>query len=106
MILIVFLSYLLLTIAVMNKCLTILLNLMIWDQHAKPGGIFCLFICIAGGIVYQQAPMRGEKSPLTVTSEDDAFKSDIACVETELREEEMDLIEKQNSPNNPNKRRV
>jgi hypothetical protein len=77
---------------------------MIWDQHAKPGGIFCLFICVMGGIVYQQAPMRGEKPPPTVTSEDDAFKTDIS-VEPEVAEEEMDLIEKQGSAGNATKRR-
>jgi len=49
-------------IGVVNKCLTILLNVFIWDQHAKPGGIASLFVCIAGGIIYQQAPMRGEKT--------------------------------------------
>eukprot|EP00339_Tiarina_fusa_P022649 CAMPEP_0117024860 /NCGR_PEP_ID=MMETSP0472-20121206/18421_1 /TAXON_ID=693140 ORGANISM="Tiarina fusus, Strain LIS" /NCGR_SAMPLE_ID=MMETSP0472 /ASSEMBLY_ACC=CAM_ASM_000603 /LENGTH=353 /DNA_ID=CAMNT_0004731413 /DNA_START=69 /DNA_END=1130 /DNA_ORIENTATION=+ len=65
-------------IGVMNKCLTILLNTMIWDQHAKPGGIASLFICIVGGIVYRQAPMRGEKPRLTVDAEDDAFKSDVS----------------------------
>jgi len=50
-------------IGVMNKCLTVLLNILIWDKHAAPGGTFCLFICIAGGIIYQQAPMRGKKTP-------------------------------------------
>lgn len=66
-------------LSVMNKCLTILLNLLIWDQHAKPGGIFCLFICIVGGMVYQQAPMRVERKTVfaTVTADDEEFKADI-----------------------------
>lgn len=46
-------------IGVVNKCLTILMNVLIWDQHATPGGIVSLFVCISGGLVYQQAPMRG-----------------------------------------------
>jgi hypothetical protein len=45
-------------IGVMNKCLTIIVNLSIWDQHAPPGGIASLFICLVGGSLYQQAPMR------------------------------------------------
>ena len=45
-------------IGVMNKCLTILLNYMVWDNHARPAGIACLFLCLAGGSVYKQAPMR------------------------------------------------
>ena len=47
-------------VGVMNKCLTIMLNFMIWDQHAEPRGIACLFLCLVGGSVYKQAPMRKE----------------------------------------------
>jgi len=45
-------------IGVLNKCLTVLVNLMIWDQHATPTGIACLFLCIIGGSFYRQAPLR------------------------------------------------
>lgn len=45
-------------IGVVNKCLTILLNILIWDQHANPQGILSLFVCLAGGIIYEQAPMK------------------------------------------------
>lgn len=59
-------------IGVMNKCLTILLNVLIWDQHATPGGIFALAVCISGGMIYQQAPMRGETPPAPASKEVDA----------------------------------
>lgn len=66
-------------IGVMNKCLTVLLNTLIWDQHAKPEGIFCLFICIAGGVIYKQAPMRSErKTVATVGADDDEFNASIS----------------------------
>lgn len=45
-------------VGVINKCLTVMANLMIWDQHAPPIGIFSLFLCLVGGTFYQQAPMR------------------------------------------------
>ena len=45
-------------IGVMNKCLTILLNLVVWDQHAPSGGIVSLILCLIGGALYRQAPMR------------------------------------------------
>ncbi|CAB9498238.1 mannose transporter GONST3 [Seminavis robusta] len=45
-------------IGVMNKCLTILMNFMVWSNHARPAGIACLLLCLAGGAIYQQAPMR------------------------------------------------
>jgi drug/metabolite transporter (DMT)-like permease len=81
-------------IGVMNKCLTILINLLIWDQHAKPGGIASLFLCIAGGIIYQQAPMKGAKTDPVVMADDEAFKTDVS-EEAHKSEEEIDLIEKQ-----------
>jgi len=45
-------------IGVINKCMTVIVNLMIWDQHAAPLGIASLFLCIIGGSLYQQAPMK------------------------------------------------
>lgn len=45
-------------IGVLNKCMTVLVNLMIWDQHATPTGIAFLFLCILGGSFYRQAPLR------------------------------------------------
>lgn len=66
-------------IGVVNKCLTILLNLLIWDQHAQPGGILCLFVCIAGGMIYEQAPMRNERKAVAtgITADDEEFKTEI-----------------------------
>jgi len=56
-------------IGVINKCLTILLSVMIWGQHATPGGIFSLFVCLSGGLIYQQAPMRGESNKVVPATE-------------------------------------
>ena len=81
-------------VGVMNKCLTILVNVFIWDKHATPTGIFYLFVCISGGMIYQQAPMRGEKSPQRTQEgddDDDAFKSDIEKLDSM---EEESLIQK------------
>lgn len=46
-------------IGVINKCFTILVNVMIWDQHATSVGIFWLIVCLGGGMLYEQPPMRG-----------------------------------------------
>ena len=45
-------------IGVMNKCFTVLVNLLIWDQHAPPEGIVSLSLCLLGGVLYKQAPMK------------------------------------------------
>jgi drug/metabolite transporter (DMT)-like permease len=76
-------------IGVMNKCLTILLNVLIWDQHATPGGILSLFVCIAGGMVYEQSPMRGETKPMTPRKDDEE-----TMVDVEGNSEHVALIEK------------
>ena len=79
---------------VINKCLTILLNVMIWDQHAPPGGIFCLFICIAGGMIYQQAPMRSERKTVAtgITADDEEFKAEISP-QAHNKDEDMEMVE-------------
>ena len=43
-------------IGVVNKFLTILLNVVVWDQHSTPAGIAAVCVCLAAGIFYQQAP--------------------------------------------------
>ncbi len=45
-------------VGVINKFLTILLNVFIWDKHASPLGIAALVVCLLGGSCYRQSPMR------------------------------------------------
>ncbi|KAL2929409.1 GDP-fucose transporter 1 [Bienertia sinuspersici] len=40
---------------VVNKFLTVVINVMIWDKHASPFGLVCLLFTIAGGVLYQQS---------------------------------------------------
>ncbi|CAN0879704.1 Calcium-dependent protein kinase 13 [Linum grandiflorum] len=50
---------------VVNKFLTVVINVMIWDKHASPFGLLCLLFTICGGVLYQQSvrvePVSGEK---------------------------------------------
>ena len=45
---------------VLNKMLTVLVNTLMWDQHASAAGIASLLVCLAGGALYQQAPLRSD----------------------------------------------
>lgn len=45
-------------VGVMNKMLTVTVNILIWDQHASTMGISSLAVCLFGGTLYQQAPLR------------------------------------------------
>ncbi|XP_024356955.1 GDP-fucose transporter 1 [Physcomitrium patens] len=46
---------------VVNKLLTVVINVMIWDKHASNLGLGSLLITIVGGILYQQSTTK--KSP-------------------------------------------
>lgn len=41
-------------LGVVCKFATVLVNTVIWDNHASALGIFFLCICITGGVLYQQ----------------------------------------------------
>merc|ERR1712021_28025 len=69
-------------VGVINKCLTILLNVVIWDQHATPGGIFSLFVCISGGLIYQQAPMRGASNKAVPATDTENTAADEETLES------------------------
>jgi len=66
------------------KILTVLINISIWDRHASPLGIGCLFVCLAAAAIYQQAPMRKDAMQQKETS-----KPLVATAQSEEDEEEM-----------------
>lgn len=47
---------------VVNKFLTVVINVFIWDKHASPFGLVCLCCTIIGGVFYQQS-VTGPKPP-------------------------------------------
>jgi hypothetical protein len=47
-------------VGVVNKFLTVLLNVLVWDKHSTPFGIVAVCICLLAGTMYQQAPKREE----------------------------------------------
>lgn len=44
---------------VVNKFLTVAINVLIWDKHASPIGLLCLIFTIVGGVLYQQSVTGG-----------------------------------------------
>lgn len=48
---------------VVNKFLTVAINVMIWDKHASPFGLVCLLFTIVGGVLYQQSVTKGVSAP-------------------------------------------
>ena len=47
-------------VGVVNKFLTVLLNVLIWDKHSSPIGLVAVCTCLLAGTFYQQAPRRDE----------------------------------------------
>jgi len=58
-------------VGVMNKLLTVLINVAIWDKHASPAAIVALIVCLGGGSLYQQAPLRTKESYQPLRAHDD-----------------------------------
>jgi GDP-mannose transporter len=67
-------------IGVMNKCLTVLVNLLIWDNHAPMEGIASLALCLVGGSFYSQAPMKKShiESAPNVTDKDEERQDNVS----------------------------
>jgi solute carrier family 35 protein len=41
-----------------NKLLTVVINLIIWDKHASFVGTIGLLICMSGSVLYQQSTTK------------------------------------------------
>lgn len=69
---------------VVNKFLTVAINVMIWDKHATPFGLVCLLVTLAGGVLYQQSvtgasnvPSQRESSvPNLVDADSDDYENE------------------------------
>lgn len=49
-------------VGVVNKFLTVLLNVLIWDKHSSTTGLVAVCICLGAGFFYQQAPLVDAKA--------------------------------------------
>lgn len=70
-------------VGVVNKLLTVLINLLIWDKHASASGIASLLVCIAGGVLYQQTVSgpASRPAPAPVASSGDEEGKQLLSVE-------------------------
>jgi drug/metabolite transporter (DMT)-like permease len=56
-------------LGVVNKLLTVLINLVIWNRHASAIGTVGLLICISGGVLYQQTTTKPKPAAIIKPSE-------------------------------------
>ncbi|KAK2411612.1 GDP-mannose transporter GONST3 [Trifolium repens] len=63
---------------VVNKFLTVAINVTIWDKHASPAGLVCLLFTIVGGVLYQQSVTGNvlqQRDAVVVTKQTDVESS-------------------------------
>lgn len=60
-------------VGVVNKFLTVLLNVFLWDKHSSGMGILSVLVCLAAGTLYQQAPRRDEARKQAAAAEAQAL---------------------------------
>ncbi|GKA45887.1 GDP-mannose transporter GONST3-like protein [Tanacetum coccineum] len=48
-------------LGIMNKLLTMVINLMVWDKHSSFIGIIGLLICMFGGVMHKQSTSNKPK---------------------------------------------
>ncbi|RVX04842.1 GDP-mannose transporter GONST3 [Vitis vinifera] len=53
-------------LGIVNKLLTVVINLIIWDKHSTFVGTVGLLICMVGGILYQQSASNKPKAATDV----------------------------------------
>lgn len=70
-------------LGIVNKLLTVVINLIIWDKHSTWVGTVGLLICMFGGVMYQQSTTKKPKAASEVKSQ-------------ETEEEQQKLLEMQN----------
>lgn len=75
---------------VVNKFLTVAINVLIWDKHANSFGLVCLLFTLAGGVLYQQS-VTG-KPPATSQNDSAASKQTIGGNgESDVEDEEQGI---------------
>ncbi|KAK1432388.1 hypothetical protein QVD17_09284 [Tagetes erecta] len=75
-------------LGIVNKLLTVVINLMVWDKHSSSIGTIGLLICMFGGVMYQQSTSNKPKPNSANVKE---VEPQVA-----IEEEQQKLLEMQN----------
>ena len=72
----------------MNKMLTVTVNVLIWDKHASSTGIAALCVCLLGGSLYKQAPLREGTAAARELEMSDVDRQDVPLTASSQSDEE------------------
>ncbi|KAK9005707.1 hypothetical protein V6N11_043130 [Hibiscus sabdariffa] len=76
-------------LGIVNKLLTVVINLVIWDKHSTLVGTVGLLICMLGGVMYQQSTSNKPKAVNVATEQ-----------ETEEQQKLLEMQNKSQAKNN------
>lgn len=77
-------------LGIVNKLLTVVINLVIWDKHSTFIGTVGLLICMLGGVMYQQSTSKPKAT------------QEVKAQPLEAEEEQQKLLEMQSNSNDKN----
>uniref|UniRef100_A0A0E0CFS9 Sugar phosphate transporter domain-containing protein n=1 Tax=Oryza meridionalis TaxID=40149 RepID=A0A0E0CFS9_9ORYZ len=66
-------------LGIVNKLLTVVINLLIWDKHASFVGTIGLLICMSGGVLYQQSTTKPKAPKAEPKEENDEDQQQKTC---------------------------
>ncbi|OAY32435.1 GDP-mannose transporter GONST3 [Manihot esculenta] len=71
-------------LGVVNKLLTVVINLVIWDKHSSLIGTVGLLICMLGGIMYQQSTSKPKSVPEVKSEETEEEQQKLLEMQSKL----------------------
>lgn len=87
-------------LGIVNKLLTVVINLVIWDKHSTLVGTIGLLICMFGGVMYQQSTSNKPKAGKEVKAQE-SEEEQVKLLElqkqtgTESNEKEVSVLEEE-----------
>ncbi|KAJ6903790.1 hypothetical protein NC651_021079 [Populus alba x Populus x berolinensis] len=76
-------------LGVVNKLLTVVINLVVWDKHSTLIGTAGLLICMLGGIMYQQSTSKPKAVPEVKAEQTDEEQQKLLEMQSNNNEKEV-----------------
>jgi drug/metabolite transporter (DMT)-like permease len=76
-------------LGVVNKLLTVVINLVVWDKHSTFIGTVGLLICMLGGIMYQQSTSKPKAVPEVKAEQTDEEQQKLLEMQSNNNEKEV-----------------
>ncbi|KAI4364258.1 hypothetical protein MLD38_020375 [Melastoma candidum] len=77
-------------LGIVNKLLTVVINLVIWDKHSKVLGTVGLLICMLGGVMYQQSTRPQRRHRKNNAKEEEEEQQKLLEMQPSARQKDKD----------------